>query len=195
VTRDLEDVQRRLQKVESLVAAVQRSADPSVRAAAQELVESILDMHGAGIERMLAAIAAAGEPGVALLDQLRRDDLVASLLLLHGLHPVDLTARVGQAIEGLGPALASQGGSVELVGIDGGVARVRLTRSGHGCAGSAALQQTVRAAFYEAAPDLQGLEIDERSDPLPVAVVPLSALRRGAASSPKDAGRPGAVPG
>ena len=180
MTRDLEDVQRRLQRVETLVATVQRTADPSVRAATQELVEAILDLHGAGIERILEVVGSAADESL-VLDQLRRDELVASLLLLHGLHPVDFATRVGQAVDTLGPLLRSQGAAIELLGVEGGVVRVRLSRSGHGCAGSTALHKTVRSAFYEVAPDLQELEIDEVTEPLPVAVVPLSALRRSSA--------------
>ena len=153
--RDLEDVQRRLQRVEALVETVQRTADPSVRAATQELVEAILDLHGAGLDRILEIVTGVADNGAAMLDRFSRDELVASLLLLHGLHPVDFETRVRQAVETLGPSLRAQGGAVELLGIEEGVVRVRLSRSGHGCSGSTALQQTIRSAFYEAAPDLQ----------------------------------------
>jgi hypothetical protein len=58
------------------------------------------------------------------------------------------------------------------------VVRLRLSRNGHGCSGSTALQRTIRDMFYQAAPDLQGLEIDEVSIPAAVTLVPLSSLRR-----------------
>jgi Fe-S cluster biogenesis protein NfuA len=118
-----------------------------------------------------------------MLDRFSRDELVASLLLLHGLHPVDLETRVHRAVEKLVPALQSQGGVIELLRIEAGVVSLRLTRSGRGCSGSTALQQTIRSAFYEAAPDLERLEIDEVSEPAPVAVVPLSSLRRNSVGS------------
>ena len=51
-------------------------------------------------------------------DQLTGDELVASVLLLHGLHPVDLETRVRGALEKTRPYLKSHGGNVELVGID-----------------------------------------------------------------------------
>lgn len=175
--RDLEDVQRRLQRVEALVEAVQRAADPSVRAAAQELVEAILDLHGAGLERMLAIIGGAAVGDAAMLDRLRRDELVASLLVLHGLHPVPFETRVREAVRTLGPALQAQGGAIELISVDEGTVRLRLSRSGGGCSGSTALRETIRSAFYAAAPDLLALDIDEVSEPTPVAVVPLSSLR------------------
>jgi Fe-S cluster biogenesis protein NfuA len=176
--RDLDDVRRRLHRVEALVETVQRVADPSVRAATQELVEAVLDLHGAGLDRILEIVTGAADNGPAMLDRFSRDELVASLLLLHGLHPVDLDTRVRKAIETLVPTLRSQGGALELIRIEEGVVTVRLTRNGHGCSGSTALQQTIRSAFYEAAPDLERLEIDEVSSPVTVALVPLSSLRR-----------------
>ena len=41
-----------------------------------------------------------------MLDRFSRDELVASLLMLHGLHPVDFDTRVRKAVETLQPALA-----------------------------------------------------------------------------------------
>ncbi len=181
--RDLEDVQRRLKRVEVLVETIQRTADPSVRTATQELIETILDLHGAGLDRILEIVTGVADNGEAMLDRFSRDELISSLLMLHGLHPVDFETRVRKAVETLEPHLRSQGGAIELVSIEEGIVRLRLTRSGHGCSGATALQQTIRSAFYEAAPDLQGLEIDEVSEPAQVAVVPLSSLRRSAAGA------------
>jgi Fe-S cluster biogenesis protein NfuA len=98
--------------------------------------------------------------------------------MLHGLHPVDFATRMRQAVERLGTTLGPQGASIELLGSEDGVVRVRLKRKGHGCAGSTALHQAIRSAFYEFVPDLQRLEIDEINEPAPVAIVPLSSLRR-----------------
>ena len=52
-----------------------------------------------------------------MIDELGRDPLVSGLLLLHGLHPLDLEARVRNAIEEVKPRLGLHGGSVELLGI------------------------------------------------------------------------------
>ena len=181
--RDLDEVRGRLRRVEALIDTVQRTADPSVRAATQELVEAILDLHGAGLDRILEIVSGVADDGAALLGRFTRDELVASVLLLHGLHPVDFDTRVHETVERLAPSLRSQGGSIELLGIEGGVVRLRLSRSGHGCSGSSALQHAIRAAFYEAAPDVERLEVDEVSEGAPVAVVPLSSLRRNSAGS------------
>ena len=49
---------------------------------------------------MLEILAGAGEAGESILDSLGRDDLVASLLLLYGLHPLDFETRVQRRREG-----------------------------------------------------------------------------------------------
>ena len=76
----------------------------------------MIELHGAGLERILDKLADAGDAGLALIDALAEDDLVGSILLLHGLHPLDLETRVRQALDKVRPLLRSHGGNVELLG-------------------------------------------------------------------------------
>jgi archaellum component FlaC len=69
--RDLEGVQQRLKRVEALVETVQQTADPAVRATMQELVETILDLHGAGLDRILEIVTAGADRGDAVVDPSR----------------------------------------------------------------------------------------------------------------------------
>ena len=78
--------------------------------------------------------------GDELVGELARDELVGSLLLLYGLHPLDLETRVRQALEKVQPTLRSRGGSAELLELTEGAVRVRLETAGHGC------QLTAKAA-------------------------------------------------
>jgi Fe-S cluster biogenesis protein NfuA len=159
------ELKQRIQRIEELVGKIDAIADPMARADAHELVQSLMDLHGAGIERMLETMADAGEPGLRIIDRLAENKLVASLLLLYGLHPLDLEARVAQALDTVRPYLRSQGGSVELLGLEEGVLRLRLSGGGQGCGSSAdALKSAVEEAIYEAAPDLAGLRV-ERAEP------------------------------
>jgi Fe-S cluster biogenesis protein NfuA len=103
----------------------------------------------------------AGEPGRAIIDNLGRDDLVGSLLLLYGLHPLDLESRVIQALEKLRPYMRSHGGSVELLSINDGAVRLRLEGSSNGCGSSGqTLKAAIEEAIYDAAPDITALEIE-----------------------------------
>ena len=86
------------------------------RERAEELVRLVVDLYGAGLERVLEIVHEAGRLDDELLDRLVADDLVASLLAVHGLHPDDVGTRVARALDGVRPYLGSHGGDVELVG-------------------------------------------------------------------------------
>ncbi|MBI1762492.1 MAG: NifU family protein [Acidobacteria bacterium] len=156
---DRKDFQQRLQKIEQLVQTIESAADPRVRASAVELMQALMELHGAGIERMLEIVFEAG--GGEIIDRLADDELAASLLLLYGLHPLDLETRVLQALDKVRPYLRSHGGNVELIGIADAVVRLRLQGSCNGCASSAlTLKLAIEEAIYEAAPDVTGLEVE-----------------------------------
>jgi Fe-S cluster biogenesis protein NfuA len=152
--------QDRIRRVESLIHEVDQCADPALRAKTKEIVQILMDMHGTGLERILNRISEVGEPGMELIDSLAADELVESLLLLYGLHPLDLQARVEQALIKVRPYLASHGGNVELLGIEDGHVRLRLEGSCHGCPSSAVtLKQTIEEAILEKAPDVAGIDV------------------------------------
>jgi len=76
------EFEKRLQSIEGLLGKIESTADPSLRADVQELVQAVMDLHGAGIERMLEVIRASGEGADHVIHKLGRDELVASLLVL-----------------------------------------------------------------------------------------------------------------
>src|SRR6185295_3635779 len=75
-------------RIEALLAEVRALGEPRARETAEELVRLLMELYGAGIERLLEIVdeAGAGE----LFDRFVQDDLVASLMILHGLHPQDI---------------------------------------------------------------------------------------------------------
>ncbi len=141
---------------------------PKVRAQTKEIIQGILDLHGAGLEKILEHLAGTGDAGLIVIDSLAQDDLVGSLLLLYGLHPLDLETRVRQALEKARPGLHSHGGNVELLGVDGGVVRLRMQGSCNGCPSSAVtLKSTIEEAIYEKAPDVVAIELEEAAANVP----------------------------
>ena len=82
-----------------------------------------------------------------MLDGSTDDPLVESLLLLHGLHPLDVDARIQRALDRVRPYLGSHAGgrAVSRRGATG-VARLRLEGSCHGCPSSTV---TVQLAIKE----------------------------------------------
>lgn len=171
------ELQERVARVETLLEAMESLPDPNARATAEETVRALVELYGEGLMRITERIVLlAGEDA---LHALAGDDLVSHLLLLHGLHPVDVEARVAKALEEVRPYLLAHGGNVELLGIDGGKVRLRLEGSCRGCVSSATtLKLAIEEAIAKFAPDLNGIEAEDvappRPGPRPVTFVPRS---------------------
>jgi Fe-S cluster biogenesis protein NfuA/nitrite reductase/ring-hydroxylating ferredoxin subunit len=150
-----------LERVRLLSDRVERLEDPSARAAAQELVAAVLEMHGAGLARIGEVLDGAGAAGEEAKRELVADGVVASLLLIHDLYPVSLEERVRGALEEVRPYMESHEGNVELLGVADGVVRLRLQGSCDGCpASSSTLELAIKEALEKAAPDMVGLEVE-----------------------------------
>ena len=150
-----------VERVQDLLGSLDEIADPVAQARVQELVGAVLELYGAGLERILGVIADAGEGALHIRNALLDDGVVASLLLIHGLYPVALEERIAEAVESVRPFLASHGGDVEILSVDDGIARLRLKGSCNGCPASAStLEHALKEAIDEAAPDLLGLEVE-----------------------------------
>jgi Fe-S cluster biogenesis protein NfuA/nitrite reductase/ring-hydroxylating ferredoxin subunit len=158
------EFERRIAAIEELVQRLETAADPAARAASQELVSTLMELHRAALDRILTTIRRHGEPGAAIVDQLAREELVANVLLLYDLHPQDLETRVRNALDKTRPYLKSHGGNVELVGIDeSGTVQLRMQGSCHGCPSSAVtLKLAIEQAIHEAAPDVNAIVVEGR---------------------------------
>jgi Fe-S cluster biogenesis protein NfuA len=165
---DAREFQSRLSRLDALIREAEHAADPAVREHTREIVEALLELHGVGLGRLLEHVAAAGAAGATVLDACARDELVAGLLLLHDLHPLSVEARVRQALESVRPYLRTHGGSVELVGLDDGVVRLRLQGSCHSCPSSAVtVKQTIEEAVYGKAPEMTAVVVEGLAEEAP----------------------------
>ncbi|MDQ6623059.1 MAG: NifU family protein [Verrucomicrobiota bacterium] len=154
--------QGRLTRIEELIKGVEAIADEKARTQACELVAALMELQGAGFERTLELIYDSGPGGQVLIDELGRDALVSSLLLVHGLHPLDLETRVRRALEEVRPKLGQHGGSVQLIGVTPeGAVRLQLEGNCEGCPSSRlTLKFSIEEALYAAAPDITALEVN-----------------------------------
>jgi Fe-S cluster biogenesis protein NfuA len=163
--QDDKTFQAKVQRIGDLVAALENIADPESRAGAKTLVQLLLDLHSVGLERVMEIVAASGDAGQRIIDEMGRDPLVSSLLVLYGLHPLDVESRVMQAVEKIQPRVRKGGGELELLGFDGGVVHVRVQITGHACGSTAkTLKSMVEEALYEAAPDMNTFVIEGLDD-------------------------------
>src|SRR5690348_10956868 len=109
------EFQGRMRQLDGLIRDVDTIPEAVVRAKTGQIIQGLMEFHGAGLATILRHLADAGSVGQSILDTLIQDDLVGSLLLLYDLHPLDLEARVGLALDKVRPYLASHGGSVTLL--------------------------------------------------------------------------------
>jgi Fe-S cluster biogenesis protein NfuA len=155
------DFREDMQRIGGLVQEIESIADPAVRAATKDLVQSLMDMHGAALEKALDIVAEAGDSGIEIIDRLGRDSLVSSVLILYGLHPEPLENRVINAVDRVRPQLRKQGCEVELLGVADGAIRLRVETGSHTCGSTAkTAQSALEGAIYDAAPDLTSLVIE-----------------------------------
>jgi Fe-S cluster biogenesis protein NfuA len=165
-------------RTEELLQELLRAADPAVSQRAEELVRLLMQLYGGALERVVGMVSEQGEAGRALLERLTSDELVASLLVLHDLHPVPTEERVKVVLDRLDPDLGL-GAGVELLGLDdSGVAHIRL---GPGCDGSplsAPARIALERAIEEAAPEVGGVEVEGPPPQSPPSVfIPAASLR------------------
>jgi Fe-S cluster biogenesis protein NfuA/nitrite reductase/ring-hydroxylating ferredoxin subunit len=162
-------------RIQQLQDQLESAPGDGTRGLAEELVSAVVQMYGTGLERIVGALQAAGRPGERIAEELAQDPYVASLLLIHDLHPVALEHRVQQALESVRPYMESHGGDVELLSLEDGVARIHLRGSCSDCsASSVTLELAIKQALEEGAPDLEGLEVEGVAPQMPGLALPMA---------------------
>jgi Fe-S cluster biogenesis protein NfuA len=172
-------VHKQAQEIERLIREVEAIEELELRAKVVGLLQSLMGFHAAGIERLMQIVAGDEADNPAILRRLAGDNLVSSLLLLYGVHPLSLETRVEHAVEQLQSKLASQAARVELLELTDGVLRLRLLRERQSCQSTKLqLRATVEQDLYEAAPDLNAIQfVDGPEDQSSITFVPLVSLR------------------
>lgn len=164
--RERDRLRRTSQRIEALLDELAASAGPTTHARVEELVQHLVTLYGAGLEGVLACAAASGSEGERLGEQLTGDEVVTGLLVLHDLHPWPVQRRVEHALAAVRPYLGSHAGGVELLGLEDGVARLRMTGTCHGCPSSrATIDHAIRDAIEAAAPELSRIDVEQRDAP------------------------------
>jgi Fe-S cluster biogenesis protein NfuA/nitrite reductase/ring-hydroxylating ferredoxin subunit len=149
-------------RVEELLDALKSGGFGPAASAAEELVGLLVGLYGDGLAQIMNVLAAQGPEGAAMIEALADDPTVESLLLLHGLHPLDVDARIQRALDRVRPYLGSHAGGVEYLGVTGdGVARLRLEGSCHGCPSSTVtVELAITGAVQDAAPEVTEVVVE-----------------------------------
>ncbi|KRD12163.1 MULTISPECIES: hypothetical protein [unclassified Streptomyces] len=159
-------------RVEEVLERLTASGDPAAAAAAEELVRSLMDFYGAGLARIIHLLTSAPDgPAARLLG----DELVASLLVLHDLHPEDRDARIARALDSV------REHALEVVDFDerSGTLSLRAREAGGcGCGSGGDARQAAEAALACFAPEVRA--VDVQSAPAGPTLLQIGAAPTGA---------------
>ncbi len=170
-------------RVEKLLGELREAGDTAATERAEELVRLLMELYGGGLERLMELVT---EKDNTLVDRIVEDQLLASLLVLHGLHPVPVETRVNEALE----KARKYAGPVNLIGFDDqGIAHLELEHSPQGCPSTAiTVKNAIEKAVLDAAPELGGVVLEGIMAPVPAPAngnaVPVSI-----GQSPRAAGK------
>ena len=160
--KDLNELSAR---IDDLIKRIEFIADPAVRANVVTLVQSLMDLHQRGFSR-IAELLQGEERGNQIMQALASDELVGGLLVLYGVHPEGLGSRIKRAVAKAAREFAPSKNTVELMGVDEGIVRIRLRTTAGGCSGgNSDIEQAIREAVCSEAPDVDHIEIERISAP------------------------------
>ena len=184
-------VARAGERIEELLASL-RSRGGGAAEAAEELVRLLVGVYGDGLAAIMAALAQEGAPGRAMIDRLAADPVVEGLLLLHGLHPLDVDDRIQRALDQVRPYLGSHAGGVQYLGVTDGAARLRLEGTCHGCPSSTVtVRLAIEGAVQDAAPEVTEVVVEGMTAPPAPALLQIGPRP----DTAPGAGPPAAAPG
>jgi hypothetical protein len=177
MARDEIRSQEWIDKIEELVRRADSLSDREARGIAVDLLQAVLDLHGAALERMMEIAVESGPVGETIIEKIAQDDLTSSVLMLHDLHPYDLETRIERAIRKLHDVFVSLGAKLTLLAIENGTVRLHFdsARTWTG----APVKVSVEKAIFQAAPEIVDVVIEGLREPPDANFVPLSNLVTG----------------
>jgi Fe-S cluster biogenesis protein NfuA/nitrite reductase/ring-hydroxylating ferredoxin subunit len=155
------DINLHGERIQRLLARIESLPYPAAKELINECMEAVLAFYGAGLNRILQVVSEDGAEGRKVYRDLIHDDVIKGLLLIHDLHPLDLEARLREALDKVRPYLKSHGGNVELISLKNDIAKLRLQGTCESCASSSVtLELAIRHAIEQACPDLAHFEVE-----------------------------------
>jgi Fe-S cluster biogenesis protein NfuA/nitrite reductase/ring-hydroxylating ferredoxin subunit len=155
------DFDKAVAELDALVETLEREGDERALLLLQ-LVDAI---HRPALERI-----AAGDT---------EDPVARALLQMYDIVPPDDEVLVEEALDDVRPYIESHGGSVELLGVDEGVVKLRMSGSCAGCAASAmTLKRGIETALRAHYPSFKEVVAEESAPPPEPQLLQIENLRR-----------------
>lgn len=146
-------------EIEPMLAELRDLVAPTAWQRVEEVLGRLVRLYGAGLERALTHARAAGAVEPFFDELVGEDALLASLLVLHGLHPQPTAERVRRAIDHIADVLGYDEGDIVVLEIGRGVVKLRAKTPPGGSLAARAFAGAIRHAIEAAAPEVDVVEI------------------------------------
>ncbi len=156
------------------VERMEQIEDEQTRTEVFALLDGIDTVHRYALGRLMERLAKYG--GAGLVAQIAQDPLVQTLLEMYDLTAADEREQVERSLQSVYPYIESHGGHLDLLGVEAGSVRVRLSGSCGDCPGSSGtLTRVVEAALREGYPGFRALVAEQ---PIPATPMPEPVAHR-----------------
>lgn len=155
------------ERIEQLLGELRATSSPPALRQIEDCMSTVVDLYGEVLHRIVDIVSTPNLASGAVAARLLDDDMIASVLILHNLHPQGFRSRIATALERVRPYLGSHGGDIELLVADerSGTVRLRLAGSCDGCPSSLlTVKNAVEAAIMKVAPDVTCIEVQGMVD-------------------------------
>ncbi len=161
VRESREELRAEGDRIARLLEEARSSCGPNTWPSVERLLEAIFHLQGEALGWM---VEKAEEKAPGLLQEMVEDELLASLLRLHGLHPEAVEQRIRRGLERLRPALGVHVRDLRLVEVDAeGRAVIGVTPKENARLDAEELANSITHAVLEEAPELRSVRVvDER---------------------------------
>ncbi len=180
---DSDEVRRATTSMEGIIDELE-DAPGDVRDRSMAMLNVVLDLHEAGLAQVMGVLDPGLRPPAALTADIAHDHLVASVLLIHGLHPEPVRDRLERLLDELRRS-SEPVATVRVVALDHDGVHLRVDGASENDAYR--LRLTVERALADRMPDLTAVHIDGGAEPVqPTSVlIPVESLtvRRSGASA------------
>lgn len=147
-------------EIERLLGEIQTLVTAPAWQRIEGTIARVVRLYGAGLARALAHARAAGAEA-SFDERIAGDDLLASLLVLHGLHPLSVEERVQRALVRARAELGIGDDELELVAIHDDRVELRAAPAlGGGAMASRVAEGAIRRVVESVAPEIASVDIE-----------------------------------
>jgi hypothetical protein len=184
MSEGVDELRHASERIEHLVNELRASTASPTWARIEEILASVTELYGRGLERVLACVASNDADGRRVREKLCEDPLVESLLLLHGLHPLPVKERTVRAVDRVCHGVRSGEGRIRVVLEEQRTIRLYFEGDWRRCPVPAAtVESHVRTAVEEAAPEVVAIVVERPAAIGELVQIDLGRSRRPASAS------------